>query len=106
MEPSVDAVPREEFVVRSLLADFPSVEHQDAISAAHRGQTMRDHQSGATLHQIEECLLHEALGFRVKGRGRFIEDEDRRVLEKRAGDGDALLLPARRREPRSPITVS
>ena len=39
--------------------------------------------------------LDEDLGARVHGRGRLVEDEDRRVGEERAGDREQLLLAGR-----------
>jgi hypothetical protein len=42
-----------------------------------------------------EGVLDLLLGEGVERRGRLVEDEDRRALQDRAGDGDALLLAAR-----------
>jgi hypothetical protein len=39
-------------------------------------------------------MLHQPLAFRIEGRGRFIEDQDRRVLQYGTGYRDALALPA------------
>ena len=49
------------------------------------------------LHQAVERVLHGALALRVERRGRLVEEQDRRVLEDRAGDGDALALAAGQR---------
>ena len=50
--------------------------------------------------------LDQALGLGVQGRGRFVEDEDGRVLEQGPGDGQPLALAARKLPPRSPMGVS
>ena len=39
-------------------------------------------------------LLHVALGFGIERRGRLVEQDDRRILDQRARDGDALALAA------------
>ena len=46
------------------------------------------------LHQVRERVLHEQLGLGVERRGRFVEDQDRRVLQERARDREPLPLPA------------
>jgi hypothetical protein len=57
-----------------------------------------DDQRRASLHQPLERLLHQPLAFGVERAGRLVEQQDRRVAQQRAGDRDALALPAR--EPR------
>ena len=48
----------------------------------------------AALHQRLQRGLHLPLGFGVERRGRLVEDQDRRVLEQRARDRQALALAA------------
>jgi len=55
---------------------------------------MRDGDHGLALHQGAEARLDRGLDFAVERRGRLVEDENRRVLEDDAGDGDALALAA------------
>ena len=55
---------------------------------------MGDHQGGAALHERLKGLLHPGLGGRVKGAGGLVEDEDRRVLEDDAGNGQPLAFAA------------
>jgi hypothetical protein len=54
-----------------------------------------DHDRGAAAHQRVERGLDLALRFGIERRGRLVEDQQRRVLEERARDGDPLALPAR-----------
>ena len=49
----------------------------------------------AVPHQPAERVLDQALGFGVERARRLVEDQDRRVLEQRARDRDALALAAR-----------
>ena len=59
---------------------------------------MRDDEGGAALHQRLQRLLDLRLGRRVERAGRLVEDQDRRVLQQRPGDGEALALAARKRD--------
>ena len=53
---------------------------------------------GAPRGDVAQRLLDRRLGAAVERAGRLVEDQDRRVLEQGAGDGDALLLAARKLE--------
>ena len=55
---------------------------------------MRDDDARPVRHQALERLLHEPLRFGVERGRRLVEDQDRRVLENRTGDVDALDLAA------------
>ena len=53
---------------------------------------------GAAGHQPAEIVLDGALRLGVERAGRFVENEDRRIVVERARDRDALLLSAGKRE--------
>ena len=55
---------------------------------------MGDGKDGFPLCQSGQSLLNQVLILRVYAGGRFIKDDDRRVFEHGAGDGNALFLPA------------
>jgi len=60
---------------------------------------VRDDERGAlppvlARHQVVERPLDLALGLRVEGARRLVQDQDGRVLQERAGDGDPLPLAA------------
>ena len=59
-----------------------------------RRKTVRDRNHGAPAHQPAERLADRLLGFAVERGGGFIEQQDRRVLQEGARDGDALPLSA------------
>ena len=77
------------------LVDDPAlIHHQDAVAGQHRGEAMRDHERGAVAHQFFQRGLHQRFAFGIQRRGRLIEQQQRRVAQDRARDGDALALAA------------
>lgn len=73
---------------------FSFIEHADFVGVLDGGKAVGDGNGGAGLHEPFERFLHEAFAFGVECRGGFVEDEDGRILEDGAGDGDALALSA------------
>ena len=71
--------------------------HQDAVGLQHGRQAVGDDDGGAALHQMLERRLHQRLAFGVERRGRLVEQQDRRVAQDGAGNGDALALAAGQR---------
>ena len=53
---------------------------------------MGDDEGCTFCHKVLERFLHEFLGLGIERRGRFIEDEDRRVLEDSPRDREPLTL--------------
>ncbi len=80
----------DQLVMGADVGDPALLENDDAGGAAHGREPMGDHEHGSVLHQILERLLHQRLRFRIERRGRFIEDEDGRVLQQRARDRKPL----------------
>ena len=64
-----------------------------------RQEVLRDDQHRALAHQALQRILDQALGFGVERAGRFIEDEDRRIVINGARDRNPLLLSAGKRKP-------
>ena len=71
------------------------VENHDDVGVLDGGQTVRDDEHRAALHQLIHAALHDGLGARVDGAGRLVEDHHRRVGDRRASDGDELALALR-----------
>ena len=90
----VDATGGRQFGRGADLPDMPAVEGDDRVHRGDGRQAVGDDQRGASHHQFLQTRLDCLLGAGVEGRGRLVEDEDGGVLQHRAGDGDALLLPA------------
>ena len=55
---------------------------------------MRDGDHRASAHQAAQGFADRFLGLAVERGGRFVEQQERRVLEEGARDGDALALAA------------
>src|SRR5581483_4315904 len=81
--------------MRSRLDDAAIVHHDDEIRVANRAQAVSDDQRRAPFEDAIEILLDCPLALVVQSAGGFVEDEDARIAEERAGDGDALSLSAR-----------
>src|SRR4029079_11085453 len=82
----------EEFVVFAPLDDAPAIEDEDLVGMADGGEPVGDDEAGAARHEAIEGALDEALGLGIDAGGGLIEDEDGRILQQGAGDGDALLF--------------
>src|SRR5262245_30365111 len=74
--------------------DAAFVEEEDEIGAADGGKAVSDDEGGAAGEEIGHGSLNKLLAFGVEVAGGFVEDEDLRVGEDGAGDGEALLLAA------------
>ena len=74
--------------------DAAGFDDQDLFGAANGRESMGDDERGAAAHQVAQPFLDQGLGFGIEaGRG-FVENQDARIGQNRAGDGDALLLAA------------
>ena len=103
MQQRVGAVrSRQQLGMAALFQHTALVEHDDVVRVLDRGQAMRDHQRGAVLHQSLHGFLDQALRFGIQRAGGLVEDQDRRVLEDRARDGDALALATGDQRPALP----
>ena len=85
---------REQRRVRSLLDDLPGAEHNDLVAEFAGGEPVRNVNGGLAAHHVVEPLVDLRLGDRVERGGRLVENEERRVLIKRTGNGDLLPLAA------------
>ena len=96
---------------RSSLFCHPAVrENNDLIRSFHGAHPVGDDKDRLALEQAGEGFLNSALVFHVQAGGGLIQKDDRRIFQKRAGDGDPLPFsagegPPERVEPFSPIMV-
>src|SRR5919201_240320 len=78
--------------VAALLEDASILEDDDAIGVDDRGKPMRYCKHRAPLRQTRERLLYERLALGIERGSGLIENEDGRVHEDAARDGDPLPL--------------
>ena len=84
--------------MRPLLDDPAMIHHQNTIAGQHRRKPMGDHQRGALLHQIFQRGLHKRFAFGIERGSRLVQQQQRRIAQDRARDGDALALAAGQRD--------
>src|SRR5438309_8240469 len=94
----VEAAFVEELIMGAALDDLPLVEHDDLVGFDDGRKPVGDHDRRPAFGDLVERFLDGLLSAAVERAGRFVEHEDRRVLEQRAGDRDPLLLAARKLE--------
>ena len=94
VQTGVMAIGSEQLGVGSLLDDASLVHDHDRIGLLDGRQAVGNDQRGAVGHDVIERILDVALGLGVECRRRFVENEDRRVLEDRSRNRQALPLAA------------
>ncbi len=95
------ALPLQQLLVRPDLHDAPGVQDHEPVGVPEGGEAVRYREGGPPLHQPADGLLDLFLGLHVHGGGGLVQDQDLRVVEDGAGQGDALALPAG--EPGAPL---
>ena len=85
-----DASTREELLVGAALGDPAALHHEDLIARRHGGESMADEDDRPCPLERLERLDHAPLVLGVEGARRLVEDDDGRLAEERARDGDAL----------------
>ena len=70
------------------------VQHQDFVGVEDGADALGDDERGVPVHQRGERVLNVGLGRHVHGAGAVVQNEDGRFAQQRAGNRNALLLPA------------
>ena len=91
----VSALLRHELSVPALLVDGALLDDGDRVCVLDGGQAVRNHDGGPPHHDAVQRVLHNLLRLRVQRARRLVQQQNGGVLDDGAGDGDALLLPAR-----------
>ena len=73
------------------------VQHEDDVGAADCRQPVRDGDRRLALEQASKALKHQLLRLRIERRRGLVEQENRRVSDDGARNGDALTLPTGQR---------
>src|SRR3954464_3463582 len=79
-----------------VLLNAAVLDADDTVGKLLEAWVVGDNDDGAAARarELAEQLHHRQRGLRIERGGRLVADEDRRVAAERAGDRDALLLPA------------
>ena len=94
VEALVEAGVLEQLGVLADLDDLAVLHHNNFVSLQDGAEPMGDDEGGAAGHQARHRVLNETFAFGVERAGGLIEDEESRIFQDRAGDGDALALAA------------
>ena len=81
-------------IVISNLYDLTVLDKHDLVAVLDGGKTMRNDKGGTSLEKRLNTDLQKSLGLGVDGRRCLVKDENRRIFQDDAGDGEALLLAA------------
>src|ERR687897_3150025 len=92
--PRIGAVASDEAAVAPRFGDAAGLHHEDAVARHYRLDPVRDEDDRAPSAQPEQGLNQVLLMARIERASRLVENEERRLAEKRTGNGDALALPA------------
>ena len=91
----VHAATRHQRRVRAGFGHPTVVEHHHLVGGHGVRHAVRDHDHGGGLRQFADRVQDHGLALGVHAAGGLVEDIDRCVAQQRAGDGQALALPAR-----------
>src|SRR5690606_37693360 len=94
VEAAVEPAVAQQLVVRAALDDAALVHDEDLVRALDGGEAVRDDEGGAAAAERAQPVADEGLALGVEAGGGLVEDEDARVGDDGARDGDALALAA------------
>ena len=77
-----------------MLDDSAFVEDDNLVGLEDGVEAVGDGDDGSSAHEFAGGFFKQGFGFGVERGGGFVEDQDRRVFEKGAGEGEALGLSA------------
>ncbi len=90
----VNAAALYQIMMRAVLADFAVLQYINAVGINNCTQSVRDHDDGFALCKLRKCRLHLCFIIRVGKRGRFIQNQDRRIFQNGTGNRNTLLFTA------------
>ena len=78
--------------MRALLDNRAVIHDDDAVGGAHGGQSMGDDHRSTIMHQPVQSILHQPLALGIERRRGLIKQQQWRVTDESAGDGNTLAL--------------
>ena len=95
MKMSVPTLAGQELFVGAFLDDAPPMEDDNAIGQTYRAETVSDDECGASGRRALQRVDDRVLGDGIQTACGFVQNQNGRVAQHRAGDGNALLLASR-----------
>src|SRR5579883_2994212 len=95
---AVEVATGEQLFVGAAVDEFALAQDKDSVGPANLREAMGDEQRGAALQEATNGSLYLILRRAVDGAGGVVENQDARVGEQGAGDGDTLALAAGERD--------
>ena len=78
--------------MRTLFGDLTAMKDHNSVSLPDGGQPMRDHDGGASAHELHDCSLEPRLGLGVDVCGGLVENQERRIAIQGPRERDQLAL--------------
>ncbi len=72
----VNALLLEQLRMRTLRDDISLIHHDNVTGVLHGRKTVRDDKRRAPLHQVAQRIMDGDFVCRIKGRGRFVQQQD------------------------------
>src|SRR5215469_6509797 len=85
----------DQVIMGAVLSQAAAVDRDEAVAMPHGRQPMRNDEDGAALGKSRHVLLDDPLALIVERTRRLVEDQDARVGNDRARNGETLALTAR-----------
>ena len=92
VELPVDSALREQFLMRAHFAQLAFVHDEDPVCPLDGGEAVRNDDRSTAFDHALQRRANANFGFGIDARGRFVEDQDPRIVRQRAGEIDELLL--------------
>ena len=90
----IEFASRQEFRVRSALRDSAFLDQQDLVCFLDGGEAMSNHEGGLPAHKKTQGFVQLPFGDGVQPGSWLVENQDRRIPQECASEGDTLLLAA------------
>ena len=83
----------EEHVMRRKIDNLAKLQHENAVAIDKAGQAMRDNDHGAPVRNALQIRAEHGLALRIERAGRFVQDQDARVVNQSTSNRQPLFLP-------------
>ena len=95
MQSGIVAANRQQFLVSAAFENVSVAQHQNPVRPARGGKAMRDNESCASVCEAMQRVENQSLRFRIQSAGWFIQDQDGRVSQEGARNGESLAFASR-----------